>query len=1054
MGRGTTNPAWTSLDEFVEAFETSQAEASAPPLEEFLPDVDHPLRFTVLRELVRVELEYSWQRGRPQRLEHYQERFPELFRHGPTLSEITFEEYRLRQQAGEAATPAEYQQRFGINPADWPVARESANKSVVRAARHYHELQANHGDDGALDDWFDRLAGRDAPAQLFQEMHRTDPGSADGFAAALTSLPEVGGDWHGFHLLEELGRGAFGRVFLARQGDLAGRLVALKISALRYDESQTLAQLQHTHIVPLYSLHRAGALQAVVMPYLGSTTLADVVDAFKRHPSRPLAGKELVSTLAVCKRSTTRSGSSAPLPLPGTTSLPPRESDSPLAQLERSSYVHAVLRIGAQLADGLAHAHEHGIVHRDLKPANVLLTDDGRPMLLDFNLAEDTKLNGLAAAVIGGTLPYMAPEHLDAFDRGRGGVDGRSDIYALGVILYELLAGRLPHRTLTGPVADVVAQVRADRQRPPPPLAGFNRNVTPAVAAIVHRCLEPSPDRRYPTARALQEDLERHLRDEPLRFAREPLWERLGKWRRRHPLQAAGLVLALILAALWPHFERERLEKSELRGANTVLQATVTRSRFLDEMKQVQVLFLNSLSGDAGQREQAGQRCAEVLGRYKVLDNRSWAAQPLVRALPAAERQQLRDDVVELLLLWARVTHDGAAPQRVDTAIKLNRLAELECEGGELAPAVERQRKRFLGELVPAPELKSMASPRARALHASEAIFDRRFAEATTLLEDAARQSPDQFTIWLDLGICYDQQARYSDAAACYGTCIALAPKLPPLYLLRGIAQLRLERFAAAEADFSRAIDLNGEFADAYLHRALARAELRRFPPAIDDATRALARGSPPVRTCLVRARLFEMNGAPAQAQSDRDEALRQQPLGEACYLARGFVRLAADPRGSLLDFDAALRCQPRSLPALQTKAHIWADLLQEPRQALTILDELVKQYPAHAPAWSGRGIVRARLNDLEGARRDAHQARTCGRQPAILYQVAGIYALTSRQQPEDQRIALRLLDEALWQGFGLATLERDHDLDPLRDLPEFQRIVAEARTRSSSPQK
>src|SRR5207247_3990759 len=123
-------------------------------------------------------------------------------------------------------------------------------------------------------------------------------------------------------------------------------------------------------------------------------------------------------------------------------SVPP----ATLKRLEGFTYVEAVVWLGCCLADGLAHAHERGILHRDLKPANVLLTDDGQPMLLDFNLSEDVKLRGsVAAARMGGTLPYMAPEQLQAFqDQRRVSFDGRSDIYALGVLLFELLTGRHP----------------------------------------------------------------------------------------------------------------------------------------------------------------------------------------------------------------------------------------------------------------------------------------------------------------------------------------------------------------------------------------------------------------------------------------------------------------------------------------------------------------------------------------------------------------------------------------------------------------------------------
>src|SRR5204863_8372192 len=108
-----------------------------------------------------------------------------------------------------------------------------------------------------------------------------------------------------------------------------------------------------------------------------------------------------------------------------------------LRRLEGLSYVEAILSLAARLVDGLVHAHERGILHRDLKPANVLLTDEGQPMLLDFNLAADTKPRGAALlALIGGTLPYMAPESLSALRDESPSADPRSDLYALGLILF------------------------------------------------------------------------------------------------------------------------------------------------------------------------------------------------------------------------------------------------------------------------------------------------------------------------------------------------------------------------------------------------------------------------------------------------------------------------------------------------------------------------------------------------------------------------------------------------------------------------------------------
>src|SRR5262249_58143462 len=122
---------------------------------------------------------------------------------------------------------------------------------------------------------------------------------------------------------------------------------------------------------------------------------------------------------------------------------PAGAAPSPSRQrLERSSYVEAALWLTARLAEGLAHAHERGVLHRDLKPANVLLADDGTPMLLDFNLAQEY---GAAAALAGGTLPYMAPEYLARLGRDTPRSEPRHDVYALGLILWEMLAGQFPY---------------------------------------------------------------------------------------------------------------------------------------------------------------------------------------------------------------------------------------------------------------------------------------------------------------------------------------------------------------------------------------------------------------------------------------------------------------------------------------------------------------------------------------------------------------------------------------------------------------------------------
>src|SRR5439155_7299655 len=165
-----------------------------------------------------------------------------------------------------------------------------------------------------------------------------------------------------------------------------------------------------------------------------------------------------------------------------------------------------VLRFGSQLADALAHAHDRGIVHRDLKAANVMITRDGRAKVLDFGLARRLAADAMAdattaftapgsePATIAGTLPYMAPEQL----RGQT-ADERSDVWALGVVLYEMAAGARPFGGAT--VYEISSAIMNDAPSMPP-------RVQPALQAVIARCLERDPGRRYQRAGEVRAALE------------------------------------------------------------------------------------------------------------------------------------------------------------------------------------------------------------------------------------------------------------------------------------------------------------------------------------------------------------------------------------------------------------------------------------------------------------------------------------------------------------------------------------------------------------------
>jgi tetratricopeptide (TPR) repeat protein len=185
-------------------------------------------------------------------------------------------------------------------------------------------------------------------------------------------------------------------------------------------------------------------------------------------------------------------------------------------------------------------------------------------------------------------------------------------------------------------------------------------------------------------------------------------------------------------------------------------------------------------------------------------------------------------------------------------------------------------------------------------------------------------------------------------------------------------------------------------------------------------------------------------------AARDRAEGLRRRPNDELSWVARGVVRHKDDPNGALSDFDAALAINRRSKSALENKALVLAEYLGRPEDAIRVYDTTLLHHPDDVKAVGPRGVYHARLGRREAALADARaalalgdQAFTAEDQAFTIYQVAGIYALTSRQHPDDLREALRLLAIALRKDPSwLRVLPDDHDFDPIRDRPEFRDLI------------
>lgn len=354
---------------------------------------------------------------------------------------------------------------------------------------------------------------------------------------AVSGAPPLGtlGD---FRIRRELGRGGMGVVYEAEQVSL-GRRVAVKVLPFAanldakqlqrfQNEARAAAHLHHTNIVPVYSIGAERGVHFYAMQYIAGRSLADVI-AELRGERRPADGtaeyrEGQPADTAAAKQATTHSSLG---------------SD----QFGTNTFVTAALELGIQAADALDHAHQLGVVHRDVKPANLLLDADRRLWVADFGLAQFRDGTNLTlTGDLVGTLRYMSPEQALA---KRVVIDHRTDIYSLGVTLYELLT---LEPAMTGKDRqEILRQIAFEEPRAP---RKIRKTIPAEVETIVLKMMEKDPSSRYATAKEAADDLRRFLLHEPIKARRPGIVLRTRKWARRHPAVIGSAMIMLVLTVI------------------------------------------------------------------------------------------------------------------------------------------------------------------------------------------------------------------------------------------------------------------------------------------------------------------------------------------------------------------------------------------------------------------------------------------------------------------------------------------------------------------------
>jgi TolB-like protein len=891
-----------------------------------------------------------------------------------------------------------------------------------------------------------------------------DGGSAENVEANATAAPhskkavravELLGELGDYELLEEVGRGGQGVVFRARQKSLK-RTVALKVISLgqwaskthlkRFRlEAEAAARLEHPGIVPIHEVGERDGQCYFSMKFVEGGQLDEVV---KRTPMSIRQAVELITKVA--------------------------------------RTVH--------------YAHEHGILHRDIKPGNILLDAKGEPHLTDFGLARlvESESTVTRTMEVLGTPSYMAPEQAMG---NNAAISSVTDVYGLGAVLYQLLTGQPP---FAGGTTYETIKLLLDTEPRPPRL--LNPKIDRDLSTICLKCLEKDPKRRYPSALALAEDLERWLKHEPILARHTGIVARGKKWVRRNPTSAllAACLVALSAAAGWVVWKSELIrhpvgsgiavlpfenlseQKEQTAFADGVQDDILTK---LAKIAALKVISRNSVMEYRGKRNlrQIGDalRVSHVLEgsarrsgnrirlNAQLIDTRTdthvWAEE-YDRDLNDlfAIQSEIAQKVAERLNVKITAPEKLAIERKPTTDLVANALyvQAVELESKEGGPQSVWEPVRLLNEAVARDPHFVLAYCMLGQKHLD--IFhwydhtQARLELANAAIQNAVRLQPDAGEVHRVLAMyAYWGFFDYDRARAELELARRKLPNDAEIYWMTGLVDRRQGRWAEAIRNFERAAELDPRNPGILLDAAWTYGGLRRYAESSEFLERLVAvaprKWGPPVERAQEafreRADVRPLRKALSALLAKRPEAAKDF-LNELflCAMAErdsAAVNRAIDcmPAEGLLEANSIM-CAREFFAGIAARAfNDTAAAHVSFTAARAIAQKIVRDKPENGFAWSILGLIDAGLGRTEEAVREGRHA--CKLVPMSKDALLGVLLVTQLATiyawTGENDLALEQLAVSAQAPFGVhyGDLKLDPVWDSLRGDPRFEKIVA-----------